>query len=119
MHDEDLIKKLRLDPGTLATLKTAQPKSRRRAKGRFVVAELESLKTASKAVNTPLGLMVWLFIVYRTRLHRTHTVSVSNEALAKWGVERRAKYSALRQLEGAGLIRVERKGKRSPRVCIL
>jgi hypothetical protein len=39
--------------------------------------------------------------------------------LEEWGVQADAKRRALRKLERAGLIKVERRGKRSPHVTLL
>jgi DNA-binding transcriptional ArsR family regulator len=44
---------------------------------------------------------------------------VSNLMLQEWGVQPDAKSRALRALERAGLIRVERQGKRSPKVTLI
>jgi hypothetical protein len=44
---------------------------------------------------------------------------VSNIVLEEWGVQADAKRRALRKLEMAGLITVERRGKRSPQVTLL
>jgi DNA-binding transcriptional ArsR family regulator len=39
--------------------------------------------------------------------------------MQEWGVQPDAKTRALRKLEKAGLIRIERRGKRSPRVTLV
>jgi DNA-binding transcriptional ArsR family regulator len=39
--------------------------------------------------------------------------------LQEWGIEPDAKSRALRRLEKAGLVTVERRGKRSPRVTLV
>jgi hypothetical protein len=44
---------------------------------------------------------------------------LSNALLAKYGVHRNSKYRALAELEAAGLIRVDRWGKRAPRITLL
>jgi hypothetical protein len=45
--------------------------------------------------------------------------TLPNAGLAQSGIDRRAKKNALRELEDAGLIMVERRGRRSPRVKAL
>ena len=62
-----------------------------------------------------VGLMLW----FLRGLRRSDNIKVSNKMLRKWGVEPDAKTRALRKLEKAQLITVERRGRRSPRVTIL
>ncbi len=50
---------------------------------------------------------------------QTNRVVVSNRACERFGLDRNAKYRALLSLEGAGLIRVQRKLGRSPIVVIM
>ncbi len=62
-----------------------------------------------------VGLMLWFI----RGLRRSDRFLVSNMAMRNWGVEPDAKTRALRKLEKAQLITVERRGRRSPRVTIL
>jgi hypothetical protein len=64
-------------------------------------------------------LLVGLALWYIRGLRKTDTFQVSNIMLEAWGVQPDAKSRALRKLERAGLIRVEREGKRSPQVTLL
>jgi DNA-binding HxlR family transcriptional regulator len=43
----------------------------------------------------------------------------SNKRLKRFGIDRRMKARALRKLEELGLIAIERRGKRNPRVALL
>jgi DNA-binding transcriptional ArsR family regulator len=52
-------------------------------------------------------------------LLKADTFTISNLMLQEWGVQPDAKSRALRALERAGLIRVERRGKSSPRVALI
>ena len=61
------------------------------------------------------GVALW----YAAGLTRSRTVLLSNIAGLRFGLDRNAKYRALSWLEGAGLIRVERKLGRAPVVTIL
>lgn len=61
------------------------------------------------------GVALW----YVAGLTRSTDVPLSNVAGDKFGLDRNAKYRALAWLEGAGLIRVERKLGRAPVVTIL
>ena len=59
-----------------------------------------------------VGLALW----HIKGLRKADTFIVSNVMLQDWGIQPDAKRRALRSLERAGLIRVERRGKRSPQV---
>jgi DNA-binding transcriptional ArsR family regulator len=52
-------------------------------------------------------------------LRKADTFIVSNLMVQGWGIQPDAKSRALRALEKAGLIRIERCGKRSPRVTLV
>src|SRR6478672_5278248 len=64
------------------------------------------------------ALLVGLALWHLKKLRQADTFTVSNLMLQEWGVEPDAKSRALRALERAGLIRVERCGKRSPLVTL-
>ena len=66
-----------------------------------------------KSLHT--GVALW----YSAGLTRSQSVPLSNVAGDRFGLDRNAKYRALAWLEGAGLVRVERKLGRSPVVTIL
>jgi DNA-binding transcriptional ArsR family regulator len=51
-------------------------------------------------------------------LKRADSFLVSNLMAREWGVGVKAKGRALRKLEKAGLIAIERRGKRSPQVTL-
>lgn len=61
------------------------------------------------------GIALW----YAAGLTRSSTVPLSNLSGARLALDRNAKYRALAWLEGAGLVRVERKLGRAPVVTIL
>jgi hypothetical protein len=63
--------------------------------------------------------LVWLYLFHRVWADKHRTVVVANQTLSTWGVGRREKYKALRQLEAAGLISVEWRQRRSPLVTLL
>ena len=62
-----------------------------------------------------VGLALW----HIKGLRKADTFIVSNVMLQDWGIQPDAKRRALRSLERAGLIRVERRGKRSPQVTLV
>jgi hypothetical protein len=75
------------------------------------------LERAAKLPGKSLhvGIAVW----YVAGLTRSRRVPLSNVAGHRFGLDRNAKYRALEWLEGAGLIRVERKLGRAPVVTLL
>jgi len=64
-------------------------------------------------------LLVGLALWHIKGLRKSNTFVVSNLMLRDWGIQPDAKSRALRKLERAGLITVERRGKRSPQVTLL
>jgi hypothetical protein len=62
-----------------------------------------------------LGTCLWLL----RGLRKSDTFVVSNVFLQEHGIKPDSKWRALRKLERAGLVRVERRGKRSPQVTIV
>ena len=64
------------------------------------------------------ALLVGLALWHLRGLRRTDTFIVSNLMLQDWGILPDAKSRALRKLERAGLIKVERRGKRSPQLTL-
>ena len=75
------------------------------------------LEVASRLPGKSLhaGLALW----YAAGLTRSASVPLSNISGIRFGLDRNAKYRALLWLEGAGLVRVERKLGRAPVVTIL
>jgi hypothetical protein len=65
------------------------------------------------------ALLVGLALWYLRGLRRSNTFELSNLMVREWGVLPDAKARALRKLEKAGLITVERRGKRSPLVTLV
>ena len=64
------------------------------------------------------ALLVGLALWHIKGLRKAETFVVSNLMLHDWGIQPDAKRRALRSLEKAGLIKVERRGKRSPQVTL-
>ena len=124
--DEALLNSLRLPPelaphpgvGTIA----AQP-PKKRAKPReeepFVHCTVREFLVGVAAVEGARELAVWVYLLRARRLAPdAQEISVSNEALATWGVSRETKRRALRKLSRAGLICIKQAKGRSPRVVL-
>jgi DNA-binding transcriptional ArsR family regulator len=65
------------------------------------------------------ALLVGLLLWYLKGLRKSNTFTVSNLMAKEWGIAPDAKSRALKKLEKAGLISIERRGKRSPQVTLL
>jgi hypothetical protein len=65
------------------------------------------------------ALLVGLALWHIKGLRKTDTFIVSNVMLQEWDIQPDAKRRALRALERAGLVKIERRGKRSPRVTLI
>jgi DNA-binding transcriptional ArsR family regulator len=65
------------------------------------------------------ALLVGLALWHLKGLRRDNSFLVSNLMLQEWGIQPDAKTRALRALEKAGLITIDRRGKRSPRVTLI
>jgi hypothetical protein len=75
------------------------------------------LEAAAKLPGKSMHLAIVLLRI--ATVGQTRRVALSNLACERFGLNRNAKYRALRSLENAGLIAVERKLGRSPVVTIL
>ena len=89
------------------------------ARRRFVAGPIDVawLSQARKLGVTALwvGLGLW----YLRGLKRADSFLVSNLMMQGWEVSSDAKSRALRALEKAGLITIQRRGKRSPRILLV
>jgi hypothetical protein len=85
----------------------------------FVKVPLGLALAAAKATPTSKGLLVWLLIVYRCWKEHQLTVTVTNEMVRKFGINRKAKTRALRNLERGGLITVEWRERKTPIVTLV
>jgi hypothetical protein len=62
-----------------------------------------------------VGMVLW----YRAGVTRSMTVTLTRTWLRRFGVQHPTGWRGLQQLEAAGLVFVERSGKRNPRVTLL
>jgi hypothetical protein len=54
------------------------------------------------------ALALWLLIRHRSDLNRGNWITLPRRVSAEWGIGKDARADALRRLEGAGLIKIER-----------
>ena len=89
-----------------------------KTKDPFVKVPLWFAVEAARATKTPKAL-VWLRLLHMAWKANSSTFPLPNGKLESEGVSRFAKYRALRELEAAGLIVVERRHGKAPLVSIV
>ena len=104
--------------GARASKAAAHKDSVLAARQPFVKVPLWWITEATKATKTPAAL-VCVQLLHTAWKTKNMTFAMSNERLAKNGVSREVKRRVLRDLEAAGLITVERRNGRSPRVTLV
>jgi hypothetical protein len=79
-----------------------------------------SVPTFCRLVRLPgKAWAVYLAVLRQTRVDRRDTITLTNRRLKAYGLTRNDKSRALPRLERAGVIRVERNGRRNPAVTLL
>jgi hypothetical protein len=91
-------------------------KTGRRKDEPFAFVHLHQAAKVAAVLTSAQQLFVWLWLVQQTRRTKSHTVTVSNEVLQQYGIYRYVKRRALLKLEMVGLITVERRQGKAPRV---
>jgi hypothetical protein len=99
-------------------LEAAAPLKRKRKIEPFVKVPLWWIAQATKATNTGKAL-VCVELLYAAWKAKRLTFPLPNGRLAKLGVTRETKRRALRDLERAGLIVVERPARKTPVVTLI
>jgi DNA-binding transcriptional ArsR family regulator len=113
--------RLRLDQNRVARSQDGTRHGRRVSpvRGKFIAGPID-VSWIVQASRLGVGaLFLGNFLWYLRGLRKSDTFTVSNLMLREWGIQPDAKRRALRKLEKAGLIRVERRGKRSPQVTLV
>jgi DNA-binding transcriptional ArsR family regulator len=87
--------------------------------GRFIAGPVDAAWVIHAAQLGVKALLLGMVLWHLKGLRKTNSFIVSNLTTKEWGIGSDAKRRALRKLEKAGLIRVERQSKRSPRITIL
>jgi hypothetical protein len=101
-----------------AELEASAPVKRKKTKPFVAKIELDTAAKAFTATGCQKG-FVWLWFLHQVWKTGSKTIAVPNGALLKYGVSRKIKCSALRQLEVAGLIAMERRSRKTPLVTVL
>jgi hypothetical protein len=112
---------LRLIPGEGRRSQGHPPASRRASpiQGKFIAGPVDVAWVCRASRLGVKALLVGLALWHVKGLRRSATFILSNLMVQEWGVSRDAKRRGLRALERAGLILIERRGKRSPQVTLV
>jgi hypothetical protein len=113
--------RFKLPPEVVAELAKAKPKRQGKRPKRtepFLQIPHKAIVVGGSVLGSTEQLLVWLYIHHRVWADKVATVVIANKALEAWGVGRRAKYAALKNLERAGLIYIERRERKSPLVTL-
>jgi hypothetical protein len=113
MADPFDLKRLRVNPADLQ--RKPKPKKWRREYVRVPWEWVERLQSSRRVSTYRLALLL-LYEFWRTG---GRPVVLSNASVQAGGLPRRSKWRALAELEGLGLVRVERASRKSPRVTPL
>ena len=113
--------RLRLGQDGVARLQGGTRHGRRASpiRGKFIAGPVDVTWVCRASHLGVKALLVGLALWHLRGLRRADTFIVSNLMLHDWGIQPDAKSRALCKLEGAGLITVERRGKRSPQVTLV
>jgi DNA-binding transcriptional ArsR family regulator len=87
--------------------------------GKFIAGPVDVVWLSQARKLGVTALWVGLGLWFLRGLRRSNSFTVSNLMMRELGVHPDAKTPALRVLEEAGLIAIERRGKRSPRVTLI
>jgi hypothetical protein len=111
------LKRHRLTPETLVSLSFVPRKVQKRRE-QFVMVPWTWIELLAKAHHIATY-RVALHVLYRHWKGGGVPFTLSNTAMVAEGVTRWRKWEALRELEQLGLVRVERRARRSPRVTVV
>jgi DNA-binding transcriptional ArsR family regulator len=112
---------LRLDEAGVAGLKPRACRGRRASpiRDKFIAGPVDVSWVCQASQLGVKALLVGLVLWHVKGLRRNHSFIFSNLMVGEWGISPDAKSRALRALEKVGLITIERRGKRSPRVTLV
>jgi hypothetical protein len=112
-----LPKKLAKEP--LEPVKVPQRAPNKPVEDKFVKVPLWWAKQVAAATKSSRQMLVCVLLLRRAWESHSMTFPFPNVGLAKWGVSRETKRLTLVALEKAGLIKVQRRGRKSPIVTLL
>lgn len=105
---------------TPAVVKAAVKPKAKRIAGEFLKGPIPlPWLTAVTRLSGKAPLAVALAVCFEAGRRKSNEVKLTTAILRRFSVNRKAKYSALKSLEKAGLVRVRREPRRNPVVTIL
>jgi len=112
---------LRLDQDGARRLQGGIRRGRRASpiRGKFIAGPIDVSWVVQASRLGVKALLVGLALWHLKKLRQADTFTVSNLMVQEWDIQPDAKTRALRKLEKAGLIKIARRGKRSPRVSLV
>jgi hypothetical protein len=112
---------LRLDQDEVKRSQGGTRQGRRRppVQGKFIAGPVDVVWLLQARRLGVTALLVGLALWHIKGLRKTDAFIVSNLMLQEWDIQPDAKRRALRALERAGLVKIERRGKRSPQVTLV
>jgi hypothetical protein len=81
---------------------------RKQARGRFLKGPVPLSELVPIGKMPGKALLVWLLIRHRTDLNRGEWATLPRRILQEWGISKNARADALRRLEQAGVIKIDR-----------
>src|SRR6516162_241221 len=90
----------------------------RKADGAFAVIPLKNAALAAKAMKAP-ALLVYVDMMYRAWKAKGRPFNMPNGWLKRYGVDRKIKSRTLRNLEKGGLISIDRRNRKTPRITLV
>jgi hypothetical protein len=87
--------------------------------GKFIAGPVDVSWVCQASRLGAKALLVGLALWHVKGLRRSNSFEFSNLMVRGWGIQPDAKARALRKLENAGLVTIEHRGKRSPRVTLV
>jgi hypothetical protein len=94
------------------------PGTLKKGREQFAKVPLCWAQRAAAATETPQA-YVWVWLMRLKYEHGSTTFPLPNDRLKRAGISRKTKWKALTKLEAAGLIQIERRGRKSPLVTLL
>src|SRR5262245_61200597 len=121
-HDDPFdLEKFRLSPEDVKAYagKAAAPTRRRSGREFTIVPRSWSDRLKGAGARHVNAYKLAVYLLYQYWRTSGQPIALTNVALVGTGVSRRSKWRALRELERLGLIKIERRARRSPIVTLL
>ncbi len=100
--------------------KGVDQKEKKKILGEFLKGPIPLLwLTAASNLSGKAPLAVGLAIWFESGRRKSNEVKLTSAILQRFAIKRKSKYTALKSLEDAGLIRVRREPRKNPMVTIL